>query len=37
MVIDRPLPWQKSLLNLTPDKVAQSIVGVLAAISNPSC
>jgi hypothetical protein len=33
---DRPLPWQKSVTNLTPGRVAQSMGGVLAAIGTPS-
>lgn len=32
---DRPLAWQKSLSNLTPGRVAQSIGGVLIAIGEP--
>jgi hypothetical protein len=36
LVIDRPLPWQKSVTNLTPGRVAQSMGGVLAAIGTPS-
>jgi len=36
LVIDRPLPWQKSVTNLTPGRVAQSMEGVLAAIGTPS-
>lgn len=35
-VNDRPLPWQKSVTNLTPGRVAQSMGGVLAAIGTPS-
>lgn len=37
LVIDNPLPWQKSIANkLTPGRVAQSVPGVLAAIGTPS-
>lgn len=37
LVIDNPLPWQKSIANkLTPGRVAQSVPGVLAAIGTPA-
>jgi hypothetical protein len=37
IVIENPQPWQKSTTNnLTPGRVAQSMAGVLAAISTPS-
>ena len=36
IVNDRPLPWQKSVTNLTPGRVAQSMGGVFAAIGTPS-
>ncbi len=37
IVIENPLPWQKSTANnLTPGRVAQSIAGVLAAIGTPA-
>jgi hypothetical protein len=37
IVIDNPLPWQKSIVNqMTPGRVAQSIPGVLAAIGTPA-
>lgn len=37
IVIENPLPWQKSITNnLTPGRVAQSMAGVLAAISTPA-
>ncbi len=36
LVNDHPLPWQKSVTNLTPGRVAQSMGGVLAAIGTPS-
>ena len=37
IVIDNPLPWQKSIVNnFTPGRVAQSVPGVLAAISTPA-
>lgn len=32
VVADNPLPWQKSMVKLTPGRVAQSIGGVLAAM-----
>lgn len=35
-VIDHPLPWQKSVTNLTPGRVAQSMAGVFAAIATPA-
>jgi len=37
VVADNPLPWQKSMVKLTPGRVAQSIGGVLAAIGTPAC
>jgi hypothetical protein len=37
IVIENPLPWQKSTTNnLTPGRVAQSMAGVLAVISTPA-
>jgi hypothetical protein len=37
IVIDHPLPWQKSIVNkMTPGRVAQSMGGVLAAIGTPA-
>ncbi len=37
IVIENPLPWQKSIANtLTPGRVAQSIASVLAAIGTPA-
>ena len=36
VVADNPLPWQKSILYLTPGRVAQSMGGVLAAIGTPA-
>jgi hypothetical protein len=36
VVQDRPLPWQKSLINLTPGRVAQAMPGVLAVIGTPA-
>ena len=36
VVSDRPLPWQKSITNLTPGRVAQSMAAVLATIGTPS-
>ncbi|MBW4624032.1 MAG: hypothetical protein KME49_00585 [Brasilonema octagenarum HA4186-MV1] len=33
---NRPLPWQKSVTNLTPGRVAQSMGGVFAAIGTPT-
>ncbi|MDF5731219.1 MAG: hypothetical protein PUP92_25265 [Rhizonema sp. PD38] len=35
-VNDCPLPWQKSVTNLTPGRVAQSMGGVFAAIGTPA-
>lgn len=35
-VSDCPLPWQKSVTNFTPGRVAQSIGAVFAAIGTPS-
>jgi hypothetical protein len=36
LVIDHPLPWQKSVTNLTPGRVAQSMAEVFAAIGTPA-
>ena len=36
IVTDNPLPWQKSIDNLTPGRVAQSMGGVFAAIGTPA-
>ena len=36
IVIDNPQPLQKSITNLTPGRVAQSMGGVLAAIGTPA-
>jgi hypothetical protein len=36
LVNDRPLPWQKSVTNLTPGRVAQSMAGVFAVIGTPA-
>lgn len=36
LVLDQPLPWQKSIQKLTPGRVAQSMGGVLAAIGTPA-
>jgi len=36
IIIDNPLPWQKSITNLTPGRVAQSISGVFVAIGTPA-
>ncbi len=36
LVNDRPLPWQKSVTNLTPGRVAQSMGGVFAVIGTPA-
>ena len=36
IIIDHPLPWQKSITNLTPGRIAQSISGVFAAIGTPA-
>jgi DDE superfamily endonuclease len=36
IVKDRPLPWQKSLVELTPGRVAQAMPGVLVAIGTPA-
>ena len=36
VVRHRPLPWQKSVTNLTPGRVAQSMGGVFAAIGTPA-
>ena len=36
LVNDCPLPWQKSVTNLTPGRVAQSMGGVFAAIGTPA-
>ena len=35
IVINNPLPWQKSATNLTPGRVAQSMSGVFVAIGTP--
>lgn len=36
LAIDHPLPWQKSITNLTPGRVAQSMGGVFATIGTPA-
>ena len=36
IVADKPLPWQNSITNLTPGRVAQAMGGVLAVISTPA-
>jgi hypothetical protein len=36
IVADNPLPWQKSLDNLTPGRVAQAMASILAAIGTPA-
>lgn len=36
LVTDNPLPWQKSLDNLTPGRVAQAMGGVFAVIGTPA-
>ena len=36
IVADNPLPWQKSLDNLTPGRVAQAMGSILAAIGTPA-
>jgi hypothetical protein len=32
IVADNPLPWQQSIPNLTPGRVAQAFAGILAVI-----
>ena len=36
LVAQRPLPWQKSLVKLTPGRVAQSFGGILALLGTPA-
>lgn len=36
IVLDNPLPWQKSIKQLTPGRVALSMGGVFATISSPA-
>ncbi|NMF65522.1 hypothetical protein DP113_34315 (plasmid) [Brasilonema octagenarum UFV-E1] len=36
IVADNPLPWQKSLDNLTPGRVAQAMGSILAGIGTPT-
>ncbi len=36
IVADNPLPWQKSIPQLTPGRVAQAFAGILAAIATPA-
>ena len=36
IVADKPLPWQNSITNLTPGRVAQAMGGVLAAVGTPT-
>ncbi len=36
LVNDRPLPWQKSVTNLTPGRVAQSMGAIFAVIGTPA-
>ncbi|WP_246163636.1 MULTISPECIES: transposase [Brasilonema] len=37
IVADNPLPWQKSLDNLTPGRVAQAMGSIFAVIGTPAC
>ena len=36
LVAQRPLPWQKSLVKLTPGRVAQSFGSILAVLGTPA-
>jgi hypothetical protein len=36
LVAPRPLPWQKSLVKLTPGRVAQSFGSILALLGTPA-
>jgi hypothetical protein len=36
IVLDNPLPWQKSTDKLTPGRVAQAMGGILAVIGTPA-
>ena len=36
LVAQRPLPWQKSLVKLTPGRVAQSFGSILALLGTPA-
>lgn len=36
IVADKPLPWQKAQAELTPERVAQGMGGLLAAIGTPA-
>ena len=37
LVAQRPLPWQKSQVKLTPGRVAQSFGSILALLGTPAC
>jgi hypothetical protein len=37
LVAQRPLPWQKFQVNLTPGRVAQSFGSILALLGTPAC
>lgn len=36
VVADRPLPWQKSLMRLTPGRVSQAFAALLTQVSTPA-
>jgi hypothetical protein len=36
VVVDRPLPWQKSLTRLTPGRVAQAIAAIFTQVCTPA-
>ncbi len=36
IVADNPLPWQKSLDNLTPRRVAQAMGSIFASVGTPA-
>jgi hypothetical protein len=37
VVADKPLPWQKAQMHLTPGRVRQGMGGILAQIGTPAC
>ncbi len=36
VIVDCPLPWQKSQINLTPGRVAQGLGAVIALVGTPT-
>ena len=36
IVLDNPLPWQRTISTLTPGRVAQAMPGIIAVIGTPT-